>query len=61
MAEYKLYIRPPRTEPDAAMRFNADGSVASFIFGPANKDYQTYLEWLAEGNKPLPADEPAGE
>ena len=24
---------------------------------PKNRHYQEYLEWLAEGNKPLPADE----
>ena len=27
-------------------------------FDPANTDYQKYLEWLAKGNEPLPADEP---
>ena len=45
---------------------NTDGSVssvfkiednASIPFDPANTDYQQYLEWLAEGNEPLPADE----
>ena len=25
-------------------------------FDPANRDYAEYLEWLAEGNEPLPAD-----
>ena len=25
-------------------------------FDPANTDYQEYLEWLSEGNEPLPAD-----
>ena len=24
-------------------------------FDPANTDYQEYLEWLAEGNEPLPS------
>ena len=27
-------------------------------FDPANTDYQEYLRWFAEGNEPLPADQP---
>jgi hypothetical protein len=26
-------------------------------FDPANIDYQKYLQWLSEGNEPLPPDE----
>ena len=30
-------------------------------FSESNTDYQEYLKWVAEGNTPLPADEPASQ
>jgi hypothetical protein len=57
MRTYKLYVRLGKTEADAAMTINDDGSLTSFIFDHANTDYQAYLKWLAAGNTPEPADE----
>lgn len=34
---------------------------AMFSSSPQNRDYQSYLIWLAAGNMPEPADEPTPE
>ena len=57
MKTYTLYIRKPNTIADSAFTIKDDGSMTSFIFDPANSDYQAYLKWLEEGNTPEPADE----
>jgi hypothetical protein len=57
---YQLQPNDFRTgQPAQCIKRLADN--AFIPFDPANTDYQTYLEWIAEGNEPLPADEPAGE
>ena len=33
------------------------GQAISIPMNPDNTDYQRYLEWVAEGNTPEPADE----
>ena len=34
------------------------GQNISIPMDESNTDYQAYLEWLAEGNVPTPADQP---
>jgi hypothetical protein len=34
------------------------GQNISIPMDESNTDYQAYLAWLAEGNEPLPADQP---
>ncbi len=34
-----------------------DGRMLSIPSNPDNTDYQKYLQWLSEGNEPLPPDE----
>jgi len=40
---------------DGIIQRVADGAIIPF--DPANTDYQAYLQWIAEGNEPLPAEE----
>lgn len=54
---YKLLRDALTNETYGASFTNADGSSTSFLFDPANTDYQEYLKWLEAGNTPLPAEE----
>jgi|TARA_Y100000289_G_scaffold62151_1_gene70966 hypothetical protein len=54
---YKL-VTIYRDEPGSVIFLDEDGIGRKCIpFNSDNTDYQEYLEWLAEGNEPLPADE----
>ena len=52
---YKLTANPYGGASTTVQRL-ADN--AFIPFDPANVDFQEYQRWLAEGNQPLPADEP---
>lgn len=55
MITYKLVTNEIQT--NSVNKFINGEQVLAIPIDSANTDYQKYLEWLAEGNEPLPAEE----
>jgi len=59
--KYKLYYDVILGESVGVFAIDDTGKASAVPFAEGNTDYQAYLEWLEEGNEPLPPDEPTSE
>ena len=56
---YQLaYIQKSNSRIEYIKGITENGATLSIPINPDNTDYQQYLAWVAEGNTPIPADEP---
>lgn len=55
---YKLVFHESEDFGMQSVKRDLNGVVTFIPFDPANGDYQEYLEWVADGNEPIAADEP---
>ena len=56
MTTYQLAPADIFTNATTGVLRTKNGVTCHIPFDTANKDYQEYLEWLAEGNTPDPAE-----
>ena len=56
MTSYQLAPADIITNAPTGVLRTKDGETCHIPFVPANSDYQEYLEWVAEGNTPDPAE-----
>ena len=53
---YKLIKDPILNDTNIVVKIT-EGRIISIPFAEDNRHYQEYLQWVAEGNTPEPADE----